>query len=145
MRYRDALVAGFFGLQESRDAYRKACALLQVAPSQVLLLRYVRTLALLISPICPHFSENVWRNVLGEKGSVMDAGWPELGAATATPRQIMMRMGIYLSVIETRVRTSMDKMMTKKKVCCLFFGLFVSTLSRSIVASWLIKSHFFKL
>ena len=111
MRFRDALVASFFGLQESRDAYRKACSLLKEEPTAKLLRRYVELLAVLLSPICPHFCDHVWRNILVKPGSVMNASWPAPTGADAT----MLRVGEYLSVVESRVRSTVDKQMVKKK------------------------------
>lgn len=38
----------------------------------------------LLAPITPHISEEIWTEVLGEKGSVHKSGWPEAGETDAS-------------------------------------------------------------
>ena len=33
---------------------------------------------LLLTPICPHTCDHVWRNKLHQKGSALTAGWPQV-------------------------------------------------------------------
>ena len=111
MRFRDALVAALFGLQEARDAYRKACALLREEPSAAVMRRFVEVMCVTLSPICPHFCDHLWRNVLRRPGSVMDASWPVVGV----PDAAVLRAGDYVAQLETRVRSAVDKQLAKKK------------------------------
>lgn len=43
-----------------------------------LVFHWLRTSALLVQPILPHFSEFIWMDILGEKTSVQTALWPEI-------------------------------------------------------------------
>ncbi|SOV04995.1 probable CDC60 - leucine--tRNA ligase, cytosolic [Ustilago sp. UG-2017a] len=77
--YKDATKFGFYELQTARDLYREATS--DIGMHEQLVLRWIRTQALLITPIAPHFAEHVWRNFLGETGSIQTARWPEPCAA----------------------------------------------------------------
>lgn len=75
-QYREALRTGFFELQTARDHYR---TLLEEQPMHGdLILRFIEVQALLLSPVCPHFSEKVWK-MIGKEGSILKAKWPEAG------------------------------------------------------------------
>ena len=75
MQYKDALKYGFFELQSSRDWYREVTA--DVGMHADLVEWWVRTAALLVCPIAPHFAEHVWSTILKEPKSVQLAHWPE--------------------------------------------------------------------
>lgn len=75
--YKDATKYGFYELQTARDLYREATA--DVGMHVDLVLRWIRTQALLITPIAPHFAEHVWSKLLGESSSVQTARWPAAG------------------------------------------------------------------
>lgn len=47
---------------------------------QDLIKRYVELQALLLTPVAPHFSEYLWRDVLGHSDSVQNALYPEAEA-----------------------------------------------------------------
>ncbi|KAI0742680.1 leucine-tRNA ligase [Daedaleopsis nitida] len=75
MHYKDAVKFGFYELQSSRDWYREVTA--DVGMHADLVDWWIRTAALLILPISPHFSEHVWSTILKEPKSVQLARWPE--------------------------------------------------------------------
>lgn len=69
MLYREALKLSFYDLQNARNEYRKATT--GVIPGEAyegvhhdLLLKFVEIEALLLAPITPHWSENIWLNIL---------------------------------------------------------------------------------
>ncbi|KAH9256636.1 leucine-tRNA ligase [Batrachochytrium salamandrivorans] len=113
MRYRDALKDAFFVLPDARDRYRKACALLGKRPNKQYMIRFVQVFAQLLAPICPHYSENVWRNVLKQKGSVFDGGWPILSSQTGN--KLVRKTGQYLVEVEKKARTTIDKAKQKSR------------------------------
>lgn len=45
-----------------------------------LVFEYISRQALLLSPICPHVSEHIWTKKLKNKGSILNAKWPAVGA-----------------------------------------------------------------
>ena len=73
--YRDGIHKCWFDMIIARDLYRDWCTRCGVAMHIDVLLRFVESLAVMISPICPHWSENIWE-MLGREGFVCDASWP---------------------------------------------------------------------
>lgn len=43
-----------------------------------LLIRYINVQTVLLSPICSHVCEHIWRNLLGNSKSIFCSSWPEL-------------------------------------------------------------------
>ncbi|KAJ8607162.1 hypothetical protein CTAYLR_007327 [Chrysophaeum taylorii] len=87
MRWRDGLISASFSMQIARDAYRDWCYRTRVAMRADLALFYVELAAILIAPICPHFSEHVWGRVLPDsrkkfggrgEGTLRSKVWPEI-------------------------------------------------------------------
>ena len=73
--YKDALKSGFYELQMARDWYREVTS--DIGMHLDLVKYWIRVSCLLIMPIAPHFAEHIWETVLGEKGSIQLALWPE--------------------------------------------------------------------
>ncbi|WFD36560.1 leucine--tRNA ligase [Malassezia cuniculi] len=73
--YKEASKLGFYEFLSARDLYREATA--DVGMHADLVRHWIATQALLIAPIAPHFSEHVWRAVLGNETTVHDARFPE--------------------------------------------------------------------
>lgn len=78
MLYYDACKNGFHELLNARDRYLNACTTLNVPIHKELFLRFVEVVAIIMSPIIPHFCEHVWREVLGKSGSVTRQPWPKM-------------------------------------------------------------------
>lgn len=66
MLFKEALRTGFFELQSVRDKYRELCLDGMHAD---LIVRFVEVQAILLAPICPHVSEQVWK-LLGKVGPI---------------------------------------------------------------------------
>lgn len=60
--FRDALKSGFYDLQLARDEYRLSCG--AAGMNRGLLVRFMEVQTRLITPICPHYAEHVWQNIL---------------------------------------------------------------------------------
>lgn len=75
MLFKEALLTGFFELQTARDQYREFET---SGLNEELIFRFIEVQALLLSPICPHSSEYIWK-LLGKKESIMKALWPAGG------------------------------------------------------------------
>jgi len=80
--FREALKAGFFDLQSARDEYRFSCG--AGGMSYDLACRFMDVQTRLITPICPHYAEYVWRTLLKMNGFVVKAGWPVADAPDLT-------------------------------------------------------------
>ncbi|KDQ54541.1 hypothetical protein JAAARDRAFT_38215 [Jaapia argillacea MUCL 33604] len=72
--YKDALKYGFYELQSARDWYREVTG--DIGMHADLVKDWIRTAALLVTPIAPHFAEHIWSVVLKEPQSVQLARFP---------------------------------------------------------------------
>ncbi|KAJ0976260.1 hypothetical protein J5N97_018225 [Dioscorea zingiberensis] len=72
--FREALKTGFYDLQAARDKYRFSCR--SGGMNLELLWRFMDVQTRLITPICPHYAEYVWKNLLKKDGFAVNAGWP---------------------------------------------------------------------
>ncbi len=80
MMWRDGIQASLFEFQLLRDFYREWRVKSGNPFHAKLVLRFVELQTIFLAPICPHWSENVWRNVLGRSGSVLHGTWPTPGS-----------------------------------------------------------------
>ena len=58
------LRTGFFELQLSRDKYREMCLATEATMREDLIFRFIRVQLHLLSPVCPHLTDYVWRHLL---------------------------------------------------------------------------------
>jgi leucyl-tRNA synthetase len=72
--YKDALKYGFYELQSARDWYREVTS--DVGMHSTLVNYWMRTAALLVMPIAPHFAEHIWSGILKQPSSIQLALWP---------------------------------------------------------------------
>jgi leucyl-tRNA synthetase len=82
--FRDALKSGFYDLQLARDEYRLSCG--AAGMNRDLLDRFMEVQTRLITPICPHYAEHVWQNILKKEGFAIKAGWPVASTPDPTLR-----------------------------------------------------------
>lgn len=73
--YKGALKAGLFDFQTARDYYRDSVSSIN-GMHKALVLKYVEVQALLLAPVAPHFAEYLFREVLGNKGSLQTVKFP---------------------------------------------------------------------
>jgi len=91
--FRDAVNGAFFNFQLVRDAYRNQCGATTPQNCHVELVeRFIETQLLLIAPICPHFADHCWTNLLHKPASIMHAAWPQC----PPPEPLMLRISSYL-------------------------------------------------
>ncbi|CAI6085325.1 unnamed protein product [Clonostachys chloroleuca] len=74
--YKAALKTGFYDFQTARDWYRENCRAAGVGMHVDLVRRFVELQALLVTPIIPHWSEYIWREVLKKDSSIQSALYP---------------------------------------------------------------------
>lgn len=79
--YKEVTKMGFYELQSSRDLYREATA--DIGMHADLIAHWIKTQALLIAPIAPHFAEHVWKGILGNESTVHNAAFPTAQAEDA--------------------------------------------------------------
>ncbi|XP_061996181.1 leucine--tRNA ligase, cytoplasmic-like isoform X2 [Rosa rugosa] len=80
--FREALKTGFYDLQAARDEYQFSCG--AGGMNRDLLWHFMDVQTRLITPICPHYGEYVWRELLKKDGFVVNAGWPLADAPDLT-------------------------------------------------------------
>lgn len=74
--YKLALKAAWYELTSARDFYRESCAAAGLKMHRAVVLRYIETQALLMAVIAPHWSEYIWRELLGKETTIHDARFP---------------------------------------------------------------------
>ncbi|KAL2931414.1 Leucine--tRNA ligase cytoplasmic [Bienertia sinuspersici] len=72
--FREALKTGFYDLQAARDEYRFSCG--AGGMNRALVHRFMDVQTRLITPICPHYGDYVWKELLKKEGFAIKAGWP---------------------------------------------------------------------
>ncbi|EPE09751.1 leucyl-trna synthetase [Ophiostoma piceae UAMH 11346] len=75
-----ALKSGFYDFVASRDWYRDITKASGDGMHHDLVKRFVELQALLLTPIAPHFSEYLWRDVLQHEDSIQNALYPTVPA-----------------------------------------------------------------
>eukprot|EP01038_Epipyxis_sp_PR26KG_P005664 gene5664-7821_t len=75
MCYRDGIHRCWFDLRIVRDLYRDWTIRCDIPLHQSVIIRYIESIVIMMMPICPHWSENIWE-LMGKDGSVCDASWP---------------------------------------------------------------------
>lgn len=63
--FKEALKTCFFEYQEIRDKYREQT---MEDMHRDLIMKFIETQALILSPICPHVAEHIWIQVLKKVG-----------------------------------------------------------------------------
>jgi leucyl-tRNA synthetase len=80
--FREGLKSGFYDLQAARDEYRLSCGVGGL--NRDLVWRFMDVQTRLLAPICPHYAEFIWRELLKKDGFVVKAGWPTADAPDLT-------------------------------------------------------------
>lgn len=108
--YKDVSKFGFYELQSARDLYRDAT--IEEGMHADLIKMFIRTQALLIAPIAPHFSEHLYKHVLGEKGSVQTALFPKVSAPVD---RAISDAATYVRDLVKSIRNAEESLTKKKK------------------------------
>ena len=77
--FRNGVKTGFYEFLSARDRYKE----LSTAGGGMhsgLIQQYIKTQMILLAPICPHVADYIWREVLKEAGTVINAPWPKYNA-----------------------------------------------------------------
>jgi leucyl-tRNA synthetase len=75
MQFRQGLQHGWFEMLLARNEYRSWCQDSSLAMHTEVVRKWSEALLILICPVCPHWSENVWSK-LGKEGLAVKAPWP---------------------------------------------------------------------
>jgi leucyl-tRNA synthetase len=77
--YREAMVSGFWKMQNARDAYRVLLG--DSKPHMQVLKLFIDTQTLVLSPVCPHVCEYMWAKMHDDESLAVVGRWPELPEA----------------------------------------------------------------
>lgn len=77
MFYREGIHRSWFDMTIARDMYRDWSVRCNLPMHQDVVFKYIQTLIVINSPICPHWCDHIWR-MLGNSGSVCNASWPSM-------------------------------------------------------------------
>uniref|UniRef100_A0A915C2C9 leucine--tRNA ligase n=1 Tax=Parascaris univalens TaxID=6257 RepID=A0A915C2C9_PARUN len=80
--FKEALKTGFFEYHAYRDKYRELCGG-ESGMHVDLVFRWIETQAIMLSPICPHVGEQIWR-ILGKNNFIVCEKWPLADPANDT-------------------------------------------------------------
>jgi len=109
MNFREALKSGFFDLQAARDNYRVAVGS-QNNMNKQLIHRFIEVQAVLLAPICPHFSQYSWQ-LLGKAGVIQKASWPDAGPVD----EVVLKQNEYLQGTVHNFRLRKEAYLKPKK------------------------------
>ncbi|XP_078041330.1 leucyl-tRNA synthetase [Augochlora pura] len=108
MLYKEALKTGFFELQAARDKYLQLTTLDNA--NWTLIMKFIETQIILLSPICPHVSEYLWK-LIGNEDSILNARWPQVEEID----EVLIKSSQYLMDAAHSFRILLKGYMTPKK------------------------------
>jgi len=76
MQFREGLRHGWFELMLARNDYRSWCADSGIFMNKDIIRKWASAVVILICPICPHWSEYMWKHAIGGEGLAVRAPWP---------------------------------------------------------------------
>jgi len=113
MRFRDALKYSYHEFSSARDSYRDACKNIEIEMHSILLERFIKVSMIILSPICPHFTDYIWTDVMGNDSHIFDESWPETLDVDIT----MLRAAKYIDDTIRNFRQIITKERKKNKKC----------------------------
>lgn len=106
MLYKQALRTSWSEFLNLFGQYRDVCTASKRKMNKALIMRYLEWQLIMVTPVAPHFCEHCWE-LLGKKGSVLNARWPE---PTAPVDSVILTQGVY---IFDKVKTQFFSLKTK--------------------------------
>ncbi|MCJ1309094.1 cytosolic leucyl tRNA synthetase [Agyrium rufum] len=108
--YKLALKSALYDFTSCRDFYREAATAAGVGMHCDLITRYVELQALILTPICPHWCDYIWQEVLHKESSIQTALWPSV----STPDSSLSAAREYVRATSSSI-TSAEAAQLKKK------------------------------
>jgi leucyl-tRNA synthetase len=109
--FKAALKTGLFDFQTARDYYRDAVGS-NVGMHKDLVLKYIKTQALMLAPVAPHIAEYFYKELLGNEGSVQTASFPR--AETPVSKSWLDSLA-YARNLSRSIREAETNVLKKKK------------------------------
>ena len=110
-QFKSALKSCFYEMGNARNQYVNYHKLAKLSMHEDVVMRYINAFVVMLSPICSHWSEYVWMDVLGNKTSIMKALWP----VTVDVDPVVKQIYKYISDTIDSFRKSLAPPKKKKK------------------------------
>jgi len=81
MVFKEVFKSAWVAMQEALSKYVETMKRDSEKLHKKLILKFIETQAIILSPVIPHISEYIWREQLNKEGSIVNASWPQLPAA----------------------------------------------------------------
>lgn len=107
--FKEALRSCYFEYNNLFHQYRERCVA-QGGLHKDVVMRYLSTQVLILSPICPHICDHIWKNLLGNKSSILHAPWPK----ASEPDVTLVKASSYLGDISHSFRLRLKSAMAAK-------------------------------
>jgi leucyl-tRNA synthetase len=78
MHFRDGIQRGWFEMLLARNEYRSFCKDSGIPMHKEAITKWCESIVIIICPVCPHWSEKVWKQI-GKEGYAVKAPWPVAG------------------------------------------------------------------
>jgi leucyl-tRNA synthetase len=78
MHFREGLHRGWFEMLLARNEYRSFCKDSGIEMHKDAVTKWCESIVVMICPVCPHWSEKVWKQ-MGKEGHAVKAAWPVAG------------------------------------------------------------------
>jgi leucyl-tRNA synthetase len=110
-QFKNALKSCFYEMGNAKNQYINYHKLANLSMHEDVLMRYINAYTIMLSPICSHWCEYVWMDVLGNETSVTKALWP----TTVEMDIVIMQIQKYVMDTIDSFRKSLAPPKKKKK------------------------------
>ncbi|KAJ1824967.1 cytosolic leucyl tRNA synthetase [Coemansia sp. RSA 2675] len=111
MMYREAIINGLYEFLALRDWYRETSAATGMHPT--LLRKWISRQVIHLCPVAPHWCEHVWRTLMGNTTSILNARWPTDLPADAD--HALLSAGEYMMKLVKSVRDAEASLQRRSK------------------------------
>eukprot|EP01088_Endostelium_zonatum_P001736 TRINITY_DN1208_c0_g1_i1.p1 TRINITY_DN1208_c0_g1~~TRINITY_DN1208_c0_g1_i1.p1 ORF type:complete len:1111 (-),score=323.71 TRINITY_DN1208_c0_g1_i1:84-3416(-) len=129
-KFREALLNGFYALQDARDRYRLALG--EKGMKRSTIVRFLEVQALLLSPICPHFCDIIWKRVLGHTDTILKQTWPKGGAVDEKLLSQNQYLHDLMYKLRARAKTNEERKLNNEE-CYIYVAKEVPEWKRAVV------------
>lgn len=99
------IIFSYYEMQGIRNSYRDCCNKMGGRMEKNLLLRFSELECVMLAPIVPHFSDNIWRNLLNKTSSLWKNSWPVVDTVDA----VLSRSSDFMKKNVRNLRDSVSK------------------------------------
>ena len=109
MLFKEALRSSYFEYSNFFHQYRERAAL-QGGMHKDIVMRYLESQVMILSPICPHICDYIWKELLEKGSSILHGAWP----VTDEPEMTLVKASAYLADISHTFRLRVKSSLAAK-------------------------------